>query len=719
MTVCEEAMPIDYEAFNDNFITAEQNQTITDLLRRLPPDRKQRLTFYVVAPADNGRYLLVSWCEIEEFAWDAARQPDERRTLPLGRLTELFLPVAAVDQASLETDTAHEQARQQPGQRLVILAEGRVIGVLVLESLYQPSENDPFGLAKGSDDLGVVLGPGDELPPPVHSKPPEGPAVDDRVFNAWIANQPKDQPLEAGKRYELRFNVDSPRADATTAMFDAEKAFRGLPPDVNEVEITVALDSDDVDIIGSDQQVLVVPRTGPSEGDAIFQIKPKANGIATVNAVFIANNRIFQKMTMMLQVGTLAKNVPTFNAETRGLAFAGTVALPPRPNVVNLVIERRENGYLLRLLNGGSARAFLNLSETKIADLILRARDALKNIVYQRSQDGQFVYQQLDTTIPAEVHAETLKSLARLGFYLYQELFFAPGNGVDAQNLGNLLRQISQQKQLRIAIVAERFIFPWALLYDRPQVDMNAIDPDSFWGFKHVVEYMPEFANPTPVSFIPQINVTGNLKLGFVCNTTIDDELTRKGLGPVVKPQSEFLKTLQGVEVTEYPNRGDLYGLLGNPDNPEQLLYFYCHAVSNLPGEKDGVDGSRFLLSDGAASVADMKFEAPITGVPLRQAPLVFLNACQSAELSPFLYDGLIPYLVGKGMRGVIGTEVDTPALFAAEFAREFLTRFTAGGKPLGDLLLELRREYLEQKNNVMGLLYALYSNGEVVVSRG
>jgi hypothetical protein len=66
----------------------------------------------------------------------------------------------------------------------------------------------------------------------------------------------------------------------------------------------------------------------------------------------------------------------------------------------------------------------------------------------------------------------------------------------------------------------------------------------------------------------------------------------------------------------------------------------------------------------------------------------------------------------------MIGTEVETPALFAAEFAKDFIRRFAAGGQPLGELLLDMRREYLEQKNNVMGLVYALYSSGDVVVER-
>ncbi len=31
--------------------------------------------------------------------------------------------------------------------------------------------------------------------------------------------------------------------------------------------------------------------------------------------------------------------------------------------------------------------------------------------------------------------------------------------------------------------------------------------------------------------------------------------------------------------------------------------------------------------------------------------PVVFLNACQSAELSPYLYDGLVPYFIARGAR--------------------------------------------------------------------
>ena len=53
-----------------------------------------------------------------------------------------------------------------------------------------------------------------------------------------------------------------------------------------------------------------------------------------------------------------------------------------------------------------------------------------------------------------------------------------------------------------------------------------------------------------------------------------------------------------------------------------------------------------------------------------------------------------------------------TPALFATEWAKRFFDRFL-DGQALGDTFLELRREFLEQHNNPLGLLYAVHCDGD------
>jgi hypothetical protein len=672
-------------------------------------------------------------------------------------LDNLPTPVAAVEQNSMSVQMAKELREAQPEKCLVVLSAGQVIGLLYdVDRIGEPLGDDPFAAVKRPSDFSgpIVLGPeveaaempaADEAPleskdveplpsaavlgeeptaaaePPAAEEPPP-PATDNRVINAWLEDvggndMPADKPLQIGDAYDLKFSVDAPKASAIqTVAIDVNKLFQSLPPEQKTVDLLVMIESDDFTINGDDQQLLKVPRTGRSRNTATFNIEPKHNGPGVVKAFFYANNRVFQKMTITMQVGEVATSEPVMTAAVQGLTMGSAMNSPMRQDTpVNLMIIKKEAGYQFILQGVGAMRAFLNLSETQIAELVAQTREVFKGIVYTLV-NNQYVYQMDDTKIPEEVHQATLKAMAKHGTLMYRKLFYGPGSGPDARAMGDLLRKLSDEHQLHVEIVAERFTFPWSMLYSRTDLkpDLSNVDPEGFWGFKHVIEYTPEFASATPINFVPEIRVTGKLGMSFVCNNGIDTQMKR----PIIQGQRDYFQTLSDVSVTEHPTTTDLYALLNNPEQPSQVMYFYCHAVSNLPGEKGGVGGSKVILSDGPASLDDLNFAAGTDGQPLKNAPLVFMNCCQSAELSPYLYDGLVPYLITKGARGVIGTEVDTPALFAAEFAKDFLTRFFQGNKKLGDLLLEMRREYLQKKNNVMGLVYALHSSGEIYINR-
>jgi hypothetical protein len=706
-------MPIPLEELNKNFLVAAPDATIGALLDRLPTGRDQRVFMYVVLPVAGGRYVVVRWLEIEQIAKAVG---GEIRGLQLAKLQGLPMSVEAVEQDSMGIKSARDLRDEQPGKRLVVLSNGSVAGLLI-DSLLGDVDlgADPFVAAVAPPSFSpTVLGAEEALP---QTQP------DNRVINAWVSDidgqtVAGDKPLQIGNTYDLKFNVDAPKTGAiSTAAIDVAKIFQSLPADQLTVDVLVMIETDDFTINGDDQQSITVPRSGRSKNNATFNIEPKKNGQGVIKAFFYANNRVFQKMTITLQVGPVSANAPTMQAQVSGMTMSSAMSMPARHDEqpVNLMIIRKEAGYQFILQGIGAMRATLNLSETQIAELVVQTREMFKSIVYTLI-GTQYVYQQDNTTIPPDVHAATLKAMAKQGLLMYRKIFYGPGNGPDARAMGDLLRKLSQQHQLHIEIVAERFTFPWSLLYDRDDLkpDLSNVDPEGFWGFKHVIEYTPEFAIATPVNFVPEITVSGNLGLSFVCNTTIDTQMNR----PIIAGQRDFLKTVQGITMTECPTTTELCNLLNNPDDPSQVLYFYCHAVSNLPGEKGGVGGSKVVLSDGPITLDDLNFNAPLDKPPLKSAPLVFMNCCQSAELSPYLYDGLVPYLITKGARGVIGTEVDTPALFASEFAQQFLSRFVAGGQRLGDLLLDMRREYLLNKNNVMGLVYALHSSGEIYVQR-
>jgi len=212
--------------------------------------------------------------------------------------------------------------------------------------------------------------------------------------------------------------------------------------------------------------------------------------------------------------------------------------------------------------------------------------------------------------------------------------------------------------------------------------------------------------------------VQGKLPITFVANTGIDEEMGT----PLIEDQQKFFAGLADqIELTTRTTKKDFLADLQNANLAAQLIYLYCHAESYVPGEGVRTQDSTIIIEGNTTatglSVKELNVRAP-TRTKLNSAPLVFINACQGAELSAQLYAGLMPYLVQKGCRGVIGTEVNTPALFAAEFAQRFFTRFLKGDTTLGQLMLDLRREFAQKHKNLMGLVYATYSNGEVRVAK-
>lgn len=561
------------------------------------------------------------------------------------------------------------------------------------------------------------------LPGATEGDGPESlPAPAERVIRVGMEDRgtvvKKTDRLQRNKTYDLKFNVGLPQAEDIARSGSIETAMSQMAAERATATILIVLDSSDFTIYGKKEQTIIVPRVGPSKNTATFTIEPVKDGKGTITASCFFNGEVFQQVSLTLFTGeqdgdTQQAADATFRGRTLGSVMVQPVY--QKAKTLSLIIQPEVSGYSCILNNGGVSRAHLRLSQTKIAELIRFARTTFEQVTTTAS-GGVFVYVQDDTTIPQDVYASSLAKLAKLGAYLFDQLFY-DGQGADARAIGDFLRDYSQQQRLNVQVVAQDFIFPWALLYDRtpPPRGGTTVEPEGFWGFKHIIEYKPEFTASTLVNFDPVIAIDETMTLGFVYNTTIDAQMS----APLIADQRMFFPTLPGVKVNEYATTSDLYELLRTTDAPEQLLYFYCHATGNQPDEPGGVQSSCIELSDAAAMISDLKMNAPASEPPLKRAPLVFVNACQSARMSPYLYDGLVPYLLNRGARGVIGTEVNTPAHFAAEFARTFFEQFTAGGKPLGELLRDLRYHYVREKRNVMGLLYALYSSGDVMIVRG
>jgi hypothetical protein len=270
---------------------------------------------------------------------------------------------------------------------------------------------------------------------------------------------------------------------------------------------------------------------------------------------------------------------------------------------------------------------------------------------------------------------------------------------------------------IKLQIVAENFPVPWGLLYFGETRGEAKLDWNKFLGMQHIIEQIPRQATMLVDGYEIMSN-NPSLSVSLNVNASIDAQMKFDAVARQVKDWEQRSASSKGVMIlTQRQTKTDLLAALSSLSN-DQLMYFYCHATTVKPADSSDPWSSFIELTNRErVTLADLNREAPMRET-LPGNPLIFLNACESAEISPEFYDGFVPYFMAKGARGVVGTECKTPALFATEWALQFFPRFL-GGAPLGELFLELRQEFCKQHGNPLGLLYTVYCNGDTYIKPG
>lgn len=534
-----------------------------------------------------------------------------------------------------------------------------------------------------------------------------------RVINAWIADQPPQVPLQLEQTYQLSFNVDLPRLDALATAGQVDDLTAMLPPDQRYVDLIVFLDADNaaVSILGPNPQTLRVPRTGPST-TTNFAIRPHQSGRHTISALVALHNQIFQRMELALEVGSAVPASPQMTVRTSGQPLAQALQQPAHPHSMSLVIMTCPRGYQLLLLfdNWYRQPVTIDITESEITALVRTAREDLHERILNKVVGQERVYQREDTTIPPEVHAQALQDLAEIGRYLYKKLFYS-GRSEEVRALGNLLRREMRSRQFHVDVVAidNAFIFPWAWLYLGEQHEV--VDPEAFWGFKHLIACKPGVNDSVTLQLDLELSAAP-LQLGYVYNAGAGARPERQQMA---RRQRQVFQQLPNVALSDYIDCRALLSLLDDPDAPPHILYFYCHNVTRNTSDPAALYQSELALTDGAVTINDLD---RLSDDRLRQAPLVFLNACGSARLKPHGSDGLVTYMIKRGARGVLGTEVEIPVYFSAEFGQELLARLITERATLGEIILQLRREFLFERHNLLGLLYTAYCSNDLRVKK-
>jgi hypothetical protein len=537
---------------------------------------------------------------------------------------------------------------------------------------------------------------------------PPAPSRGQRWINAQLEDHEREVPLVKGHVYTLAFDVDVVQREQ--AMGIAKFAETNLFPEgVETVQLTVQLDSNDF-AISDEKRPLRVPRTGRSM-KARFDIEPLHDGPSRVTATIHKNRNFIQQMELTFDVGSQVPSAVEVTSKGRPASAVSVV----QPRDGSLVINPRGEEYEVVAVASVSSRARLPLQPAYLASAIDAAREELLKIVMYQNDAGESVFQTgIDISSPDSKFA--LKTMARAGARLFQKLFFGPAAADDSKRVGEWLRKMATDTNTRLTlqIVAERAPLPWGLLYFGDANEDAKLDWNLFLGMRHIVEQIPlqttlGISDCRIPSDRPDLAVSVNVNCG------IDEQMGAPFVGRQRTFWANVTKSRQHIRVAQRTRRAEVVEALADRNTSDQILYFYCHAESVGLTDPGGPDASRLVLTDAGVTLGELSLDAP-TSTPLRGSPLVFINACESADLSPTFYDGFVPYFVAKGARGVIGTECKTPALFAEEWATRFFKRFLAG-QPLGATVLNLRREFLEKHRNPLGLLYAVHCDGDTQIT--
>jgi hypothetical protein len=558
-------------------------------------------------------------------------------------------------------------------------------------------------IVPGPPDEGLLLGPTDNGPPA--AEPPD----DRRYFNAELEDQPAGEPLRTGQQYTIAFGVGPRSAAALATAAFPDEILLAADPAIDVFELTVQLDSDDFDILGDATRPLRVPRVGRSLGKARFDIMPRHDGDCELVATVYHDGNFVHQVKLTIPVGGQVQTPA--QVTTLGRPPALTAALEPRD--ISILLEPAPAGGFTCTVRGPVVgRTVLPITAAELNAATTAARRAMMSVITS-VHDGVPVFQ-TGIDIPPEAKQEALRTLARAGASLFQRLFLHDAAGNDARAIGEWLRDNAMDPGVRLTvqIIADHAPLPWAMLYLGNAASSARLDWDNFLGMRHIIEQLPlQQSLRTRTNEIPS---KPSLALSLNVNRSIDTSLGMPLVAGHERHWTEAAAVRTGLTVVSRATKDEVVRALADAANGDRIVYFYCHATGSATGNDP--ETAEIIMGQGdATTVADLRLDAPVT-VQLPGNPLIFINACESAELSPLFYSGFVPYFMSKGARGVIGTECKTPAIFAIRWADAFFEQILDGAT-VGATVLKLRQEFLHNHGNPLSLIYAVHCDADTRVT--
>jgi serine/threonine protein kinase len=233
--------------------------------------------------------------------------------------------------------------------------------------------------------------------------------------------------------------------------------------------------------------------------------------------------------------------------------------------------------------------------------------------------------------------------------------------------------------------------------------------PFGFLGFRHDIEQLNSADRPVVTITAPSGSRVVIAKTAY--------QIDRKALQHHVTGLRQAFARLPGVDVEEAASKDQLKQLIC-ADLP--VIYFLCHGERPRAGSPEtflGIGNREHLTPADFIGWVQDAFLSQHIRVWDQIRPLIFINACHSAELDPAALFNYIDAFVGMGhAAGVIGTEVKVSQELAMEFARCFFDELLSPGITVGMAMRHARLAFLA-KGNLFGLNYTPYCWADLTVA--
>lgn len=580
----------------------------------------------------------------------------------------------------------------------------------------------------------------------------------------------KEESLVAARTYILDVSVGTKRAGLTADTPDDQppvRIFRQTGPAVVWVVLTDET-NDGANLQGTafkfDKRYdkFILPLQGDSQGSARFAITPQPGAFAAGKRGRLGI-RLYHKLNLIdhveldLRVDAGAQTAAGDGRPAIGVTFwrrakDGGVEPPDETRAaraISISVTRPEGSdfYSFAFVAAEDETgkpglvATKTLTEGQLNDFVSRFRSALLKTVFGPSL--------LTPKMSDADRDKLLRELSELGTEIFGALFNFQA-GADGFKLGGMIREALPDAsivQIALTGAAQDFVFPWQILTLKPVTRPDdSVTPENLWGYRFVIEVKRLRDGTDSRAVSARAQRPARVLYGRY-QEFANEEAHYRFLQKTIEDTAGLLK-LEAPPIESYKVFAEALANGGG-----DLLYVYAHGHAAAPNTAIGhafnnnlrqqiqtiketpalalspdqvkiyqllltttEDTSKSALHLTNSEIALLSLINEVTPdndpIQLTDAPIVFLNTCQSAQLWNAITDSFVGFFLDRGARAVLGTESTIPIVVSEVFGRSVLTEIFAG-KSLGEAVRTARQTLLVEQNNPLGLCYSIYGTAD------